>query len=205
MLFKFETDGVLMPVHKDKRRKLSPDQKQAIRESDPAIPDKILADEYNVSRRMIGFIRRPETLAANKLARELRGGWAQYYDKDKHADYMREHRRYKRDVLKDGAELKLCTFCDKLKLESSFRSGKCDACSRKYRKAAETYLPDVKCSVCQVFKPIDQFKARRAGRCNDCQDVHAKELLAKKNERRKTKGSIEGFCPTFQDVLSKKW
>lgn len=101
MPFKFQTDKVPMPIHKDKRRKLSPEQKQAIRDSDPDIPDKVLATEYGVNRRAIGFIRRPETLAANLLARQLRGGWAQYYDKDKHADFMREHRRYKRDVLQE--------------------------------------------------------------------------------------------------------
>lgn len=99
MPYAFETHKINLPVGKDRRVKLSPEQKQAIFKSPATISDRALAKEYGVNRRTIGFIRRPETLAANKLAREKRGGWKQYYDKDKHTDAIREHRRYKQTVI----------------------------------------------------------------------------------------------------------
>lgn len=84
----------------DKRVKLTESQRDEILSSDKSI--HALAKEFNVSRRLIQFIRDPAKLAANKLARDARGGSAHYYDKDKHCEYMRDHRAHKRKLIDCG-------------------------------------------------------------------------------------------------------
>lgn len=101
MPHKFETDHQHLPADKDRRRKLTEEQKQEIASiyqgGDSSLQK--LALEYGVSKRTIHFIVNPEALAANKQRRQERGGWQQYYDKDQHREAMKEHRRYKKRVL----------------------------------------------------------------------------------------------------------
>lgn len=59
-----------------------------------------LAKMFGCSRRTITFIIDPDKLKRNKERRLERGGWKQYYDKKKNADYQKIHRKYKHQLLK---------------------------------------------------------------------------------------------------------
>jgi len=59
-----------------------------------------LAAMFHCSRRTIQFIIDPDKLKQNLLRRQERGGTKQYYDKEKHKEYMKTHRRYKYKTLK---------------------------------------------------------------------------------------------------------
>jgi hypothetical protein len=59
-----------------------------------------LAARFKVSRRLIQFIVDPEKYEENLKRRQERGGSKQYYEKDKHAEAMKKHRRYKNDLFK---------------------------------------------------------------------------------------------------------
>lgn len=82
----------------DKRRKLTQAQKDQIIELRGVISQRECAEQFGVSRRTVQFLWFPEKLEANKQSRQARGGWKQYYDKKKHAEYMREHRQYKQEL-----------------------------------------------------------------------------------------------------------
>lgn len=87
----------------DKRVKLTFNQKQEIiyiREKQQISYQKI-ADMFGVSKRTIIFICKPETLKACLQKREERGGWKQYYDKEKHYLSVKEHRDYKKELFKN--------------------------------------------------------------------------------------------------------
>jgi len=99
MPYKFEKDKTPLPLHKDRRRKLSPDQIVEIRASNESL--RVLSTRFNVSRRTIQFYRDPQKLAENKLRRLERGGWRQYYDKQQNTDSVREHRRHKQSVMQE--------------------------------------------------------------------------------------------------------
>lgn len=59
-----------------------------------------LSKLFRVSRRTIQFILYPERQAKNLEDRQKRGGTRQYYDKEKHKEYMKTHRSYKHKTLK---------------------------------------------------------------------------------------------------------
>lgn len=61
-----------------------------------------LARKYGVDKRLIQFIIYPERQQKNLEDREKRGGSKQYYNKDKWKETMREHRAYKKELLKKG-------------------------------------------------------------------------------------------------------
>lgn len=87
----------------DKRVKLTFNQKQEIiyiREKQQISYQKI-ADMFGVSKRTIIFICKPETLQACLDKREERGGWKQYYNKEKHCLSTQQHRDYKRELFKN--------------------------------------------------------------------------------------------------------
>ena len=58
-----------------------------------------LARTFNVSRRLIQFIVRPEAHERNLELRSERGGTMIYYDKNKHRKSTFEHRKYKEQLL----------------------------------------------------------------------------------------------------------
>ena len=80
----------------DRRIKLTDAEKQEIRENCLNLSQRKLAEMYGVSRRLIQFILFPEKLEENKQRRKERGN--KYYDKDKHREYIKEHRRYKQEL-----------------------------------------------------------------------------------------------------------
>jgi hypothetical protein len=88
----------------DRRVKLTADDKELIRKirKEENLSQRELARKFNVSRRLIQYILDPEKLEENKRLREERGGSKQYYDKEKHREYMKDHRRYKQDLYTKG-------------------------------------------------------------------------------------------------------
>lgn len=88
----------------DRRIKLSQEDKDLIkwlREEEQTSYQK-LANQFNVSKRTIIFICKPETLEACKQKRAERGGWKQYYDKEEHRQTQKEHRQYKKELFQNG-------------------------------------------------------------------------------------------------------
>jgi transposase-like protein len=88
----------------DRRVKLTKDDKELIvylREED-GISYQKLANQFNVSKRTIIFICKPETLIASNEARKKRGGSMIYYDKKTHAITTKEHREYKKELFDKG-------------------------------------------------------------------------------------------------------
>lgn len=85
----------------DRRLKLTDAQRAAIRENAEGKSMRALAIEFGVSRRTIQFILQPDKLRENKLRRDERGGWRQYYKKDEWCETHREHRKYKRKLLEE--------------------------------------------------------------------------------------------------------
>ena len=59
-----------------------------------------IASMFNVSRRLIQFILNPDLHKKNLDSRRQRGGSKIYYKKEKHTKAIREHRQYKKDILK---------------------------------------------------------------------------------------------------------
>jgi len=103
MPYKFECDKTSLPKGKDRRFKLTDAQREEIREK-YATGDYStynLADSYNVSRRTIQFILDPKKLEENRKRLKERGGSKIYYNTKKNTSSMKEHRNYKKEVLKN--------------------------------------------------------------------------------------------------------
>ncbi len=92
----------------DRRIKLTEDEKVLILwlSEEEKISQRKLAIQFNVSRRTIQFILSPEKLLENIKRRKERGGWKQYYDKEKHTEAIKETRNYKQNLYVKG-EIKL--------------------------------------------------------------------------------------------------
>lgn len=102
MPYKCEQKGILIPTELKRSAKLTADQKLEILflHKRDGISQRQLARDYKVSRRLIGFIVNPESQKANYAQRVATGGSKQYYDREKHTEAMRDHRRYKNDLYK---------------------------------------------------------------------------------------------------------
>lgn len=86
----------------DRRVKLTPEQKDVIHQNISRLSQRELAKKYGVSRRTIQFILNPEKLRENLKRREERGGTMQYYRPSERSETMKEHRRYKQDLMLKG-------------------------------------------------------------------------------------------------------
>lgn len=88
----------------DRRVKLTSEDKENIKLTAETgnYSQRQIASMFGVSRRTIQFILDPEKLEENKKRRKERGGWKQYYDKEKHSQSMKEHREYKKELNKKG-------------------------------------------------------------------------------------------------------
>jgi transposase len=83
----------------DRRIKLTKkDKARVVYLYDKGVAIREITRRFNVSRRLIQYIIFPERHARNLQQREERGGSAFYYDKDKHKEYMKGHRRYKQKL-----------------------------------------------------------------------------------------------------------
>lgn len=83
----------------DKRRKLSDDDKERIRElyKTGEFSQRRLADMFGVSRRLVTFILDPA-----KRKRNVEIHKPHIYSKEEWAETMRNHRRYKQKLYKEG-------------------------------------------------------------------------------------------------------
>ena len=104
MPYKFEGN---LPRNKDRRVKLTEQQRDEITANKGGLSQRALARKYGVSRRTITFILDPDKLAANLQRREERGGSSLYYHTQSHTDSLRLHRRY-RQVLNQHPDATLC-------------------------------------------------------------------------------------------------
>lgn len=103
MPYKHESEGRHLPPDKDRRRKLTPEERQAIRDNPEGLGPTALAQRYRVSKRLVQFIRHPERLRANLEARAARGGWRQYYDVEEHREAMKSTRQHRTQTFKAAA------------------------------------------------------------------------------------------------------
>ena len=85
----------------DRRRKLTDEQKDQIIALRGTISQRKCAEMFKVSKRTIVFLWYPEKQQANKQRRLERGGWRQYYKKEKHRETMKNTRRYKHGLYKE--------------------------------------------------------------------------------------------------------
>lgn len=86
----------------DRRKRLSEEEKDKIRALKGTVSIHKIAETYGVSRRTIQFILYPERLVKNIQLRQERGGSIIYYDREKHKEYIKGHRRYKQDLYMEG-------------------------------------------------------------------------------------------------------
>jgi len=104
MPYSFETKHIKLKPEQDKRRKLDEVDKNKIRSLYKAkeYSQRGLAKLFDVSRRLIQFTLKPETLEAHyKLYKEEKRH-LRYYAKEKQRGYMKSHRQYKAKILKGG-------------------------------------------------------------------------------------------------------
>ncbi|HAX18414.1 MAG TPA: hypothetical protein DCY00_07465 [Actinobacteria bacterium] len=98
MPYKSESIIIAHTKH-DRRIKLTDEQRKEIPEKYlSGISQRKLAKMYSVSRRLISFIINPSVYEENLKRREERGGTKFYYDKKKHREYIKDHRRYKQKL-----------------------------------------------------------------------------------------------------------
>lgn len=100
MPYKYATDKKHLPRDKDRRIKLTDEQREDIRANPHGMSKRGLARHFNISRRLIDFIQNPEKVEANKQLRKERGGWKQYYNKEEHRETIKEHRQYKQKIIR---------------------------------------------------------------------------------------------------------
>ncbi len=109
MPYKFETDKLSIPKDKDRRYKLSDQDREDIKNlyfGSNNISQRALARKFEVSRRLISFILFPERQEENYKRRIERGGSKIYYNKNKNTESARETRRYKKELY-DKNELEI--------------------------------------------------------------------------------------------------
>lgn len=85
----------------DRRTKLLPCQKEmVVYWYNTGTGINALARMFKVNKRLIQFILFPERKVKNLQDRQDRGGWEQYYNKEDNTKAIKEHRDYKKKVLK---------------------------------------------------------------------------------------------------------
>ena len=104
MPYKCEKIVKLAGTSKDRRRKLSDEQKDEIAALKGTISQRECARKFNVSRRTIQFIWDPDKHKENLKRQQERGGSRQYYDKKKNSEYMKRHRHYKQEIYLSSKE-----------------------------------------------------------------------------------------------------
>lgn len=102
----YKSSGIIISgTQYDRRQKLTPSQKAEIfhRYTTEAVSQRRLAREYGVSRRLITFIVNPESERRNKeLQKENKAKGLYKYDRKKHTENIRNHRRYKQRLFQEG-------------------------------------------------------------------------------------------------------
>lgn len=88
----------------DKRIKLTDEQKEKIKEeyATSLISQRALAKKYNVNRKTIYNILHPDKYQAQLDANKEEKHSVKYYNKEKHKEYIKKHRRYKQNLYVNG-------------------------------------------------------------------------------------------------------
>lgn len=86
----------------DRRVKLTAEEKAEIHRNELGLSQRALARKYGVSRRTITFILDPAKMEQNYERRKERGGSKQYYERKRHTEAIRKHRRYKQKLKLQG-------------------------------------------------------------------------------------------------------
>lgn len=103
MPYKVQKKGVLLPRDKDRRVKYTEADKQQVRDLHASgMPQRAIARETGMSRRLVSFVLFPERHEVVKRQYSERRKDGRYYDKDTHREATKNHRRYKHKVLKNG-------------------------------------------------------------------------------------------------------
>ena len=103
MPYKFEKLKFAVGKEKDRRRKLSDEDREEIKHKYGTISQRDLARMYGVSRRLIIFIGKPEVYEHNKELRKINGLLNNnYYNREKHNKAMRIHRKHKYKLFKEN-------------------------------------------------------------------------------------------------------
>jgi len=95
-----------LPQEYDARRRLTNDQKDAIRQNPLGLSVRALSEQYHVSKRTVQFILYPERLERMKEATKKRvdaaGGWGAYLAKYGMTEAVKKWRRKKYKLFKEG-------------------------------------------------------------------------------------------------------
>ena len=102
MPYKHETENKRIPKDLKRSAKLTIKEREEIFDNVDGLSQRKLAAKYNVSRRLIVFIQRPEAQRANYQRRVERGGSMLYYIKDKNTEAIKDTRRYKKRLDDDN-------------------------------------------------------------------------------------------------------
>ena len=88
----------------DRRVKLTADDKELVKwlREEEQISYQKLANRFNVSKRLIIFVCKPETLKKSIEDRAKRGGSKIYYDRESHNASIKDHRNYKKELFQQG-------------------------------------------------------------------------------------------------------
>lgn len=85
----------------DRRTKLLPCQREMVHYwHNAGASINSIARMFHVNKRLIQFELFPDRKKQNLERRSERGGWKQYYSRPDHAQVIKEHRKYKNEVLK---------------------------------------------------------------------------------------------------------
>lgn len=101
----YKSEKIKLSREQDRRVKLSENQKEEIKHKYElgTYSQRALAREYNVSRRLISFILFPEKAEICKEQLKRRKADGRYKpSKEKWAETMREHRKYKQNLYLAG-------------------------------------------------------------------------------------------------------
>lgn len=92
----YKSEKIKLPPEKDRRRKLTDDQKEQIKSiyAEGSVGTRSLAKQFGVSRKTIQLIVNPEI--KRKQDERIKEHWKDYRPtKEERAAIMREHRKYK--------------------------------------------------------------------------------------------------------------
>ena len=99
----YKSEKIKLPEQLDRRRKLTEEQKQEIREKYGTGFYSLngLAKEYSVSKKLILITVNPDSKA--KSDNRIKEHWRDYAaSKEERAEIMKEHRHYKQELYKSG-------------------------------------------------------------------------------------------------------
>ena len=102
MPYKHETEHLRLSPQQDRRRKLTDEQKEEIRQlyADGKGSWQALADRYHVSKKTIGLIVNPATAERDRAY--IKAHWRDYHDREKLTAAIRATRRYKQELYLKG-------------------------------------------------------------------------------------------------------